>query len=312
MATLPALLAELARAGSLPASRISVSALRELRTPLAARLLEKRRQGAGERFVVLDPDGFGTWLQARFPALAGDTAASPRAANLAGARDSKRGRRGLAHCPVLARAHGDFPGQPALAALAQATRAWGGAAFLLEVTREETVLGGPSLPPGARVMTIENPETFCQSEALQGQADVFLLCGTGGRLREAFIQWLAAQETLTVLHFGDFDAVGLQEFTRLYARMPGRVALHLPEDLEACFKRYSNRALLEAPASRSVLASLPRGLSPAMDRVLDLIAIHGPLEQEAFLIQRTAGNAGELRRPAGAASGNRSSAGSRR
>jgi len=285
MPNLPALLSELALAGHLPASRFSPGALREIRTALDARLLEKRRQGAGERLVILDPEGFRTWLLSRFPALGGDAAASPRAANIAQARDSKRGSRGLSHFPVLARAHGDLP---ALADLARATRAWGGAALLLEVTPDETVLGGPALPPGIRVMTLENPETFYRSQTLQDHADVFLLCGTGGRLREAFIQWLAAQETLAILHFGDFDPVGLQEFARLQARMPGRVSLHLPDDLEARFKRFSNRALLEAPANRAILAALPRGLSPAMDRVLELIAIHGPLEQEAFLIQRGA------------------------
>jgi hypothetical protein len=103
-------------------------------------------------------------------------------------------------------------------------------------------------------------------------------------MREAFIHWLADQDAIQVVHFGDYDPVGLQEYTRLLARLPGRVTLHLPPGLDDCFRRFSNRALLEAGNNRAVLAGLPRGLNPAMDRVLELIAIHGPLEQEALLI----------------------------
>ena len=44
----PKLLIELLQAGRLPASRFGPGSLRDLQTPLDARLLEKRRQGPGE------------------------------------------------------------------------------------------------------------------------------------------------------------------------------------------------------------------------------------------------------------------------
>jgi hypothetical protein len=278
------LLIELLAAGRLPASRFSAGARLDLRTPLAAGLLEKRRQGAGEVFAVTSPDGFRDWLGARYPGIFGAAAAaSPRAGNIALNRDSKRGRQGLDHFPVLARAHAP-QAHPDLAALAATTTRWGAAALLLETDPLESRVGGPALPPGIRVMTLENPETFYHSGRLQAEADLFLLAGTGGRMREAFIHWLADQDAIQVVHFGDYDPVGLQEYTRLLARLPGRVTLHLPPGLDDCFRRFSNRALLEAGNNRAVLAGLPRGLNPAMDRVLELIAIHGPLEQEALLI----------------------------
>jgi len=279
----PKLLIELAQAGRLPASRLSPGALRELQTPLDAGLLARRRHGGGEVYAVISPDGFRSWLDARFPGLFGQFGAeSPRAANLAATRDSKRGRRGLDRVPVLARAHGPCP---ALATIVEATALWGGVVLILELGPDGGFDRGPALPPGLRAMTVENPEIFHHSEDLRTCADLFLLCGTGGRLPEAFIQWLGAQDDLQVVHFGDFDPVGLQDYTRLLARMPGRVDLHLPGELEGLFRRFSNRGLLDKDNNRAILAGLERGVSPAMDRVLELILTHGPLEQEAIRIR---------------------------
>jgi hypothetical protein len=71
--------------------------------------------------------------------------------------------------------------------------------------------------------------------------------------------------------------------------MPGRVTLFLPVEIEALVRDYSNRGLLDADRSSSLFAELKtraRGLDPALDRVLDMINAHGPLEQEAMLIRK--------------------------
>ncbi len=275
-------LLDLAEAGRLPASLVSATTLRDLQTPFDAGILVRRRRGGGEVLEVQDPDAFRAWLLSRFPGIfQGAQASSPRASNIAQRRDSKGGARGLDTFPVLARAHRAVPGpdQGDLALIHQATARWGAVALLLGASGE-----GPQLPVGLRVMTVENPECFYQSQYLGDAADLFLLCGTGGRMREAFLHWLAQQPGTQVLHFGDYDPVGLQEYTRLLARMPGRVALYLPDNLEACFQRFSNRRILDATPNQAVASHLPKGLNPDLDRVLDLIARYGPLEQEALLI----------------------------
>jgi hypothetical protein len=70
--------------------------------------------------------------------------------------------------------------------------------------------------------------------------------------------------------------------------MPGRVSLFLPRGIEALVRDYSNRGLLDADRNSNLFAQLKteaRGLDSALDRVLDLINAHGPLEQEAMLIR---------------------------
>ena len=285
------LLSELHAKQRLPLSRFSAQAMVELRTPLAAGLLARTPQGKREYVDVTQPEGFEAWLRSQHPGFFGEfTASAPRARNLVLRRNSKGGRRKLDHFMVQARAHGPFPhlspeARERLDSVAEATRNWGAVGILLELRGAEVL--GPTLPTGLRVMTVENLETFHASVELQGEADLFLLPGNGGRMREDFMVWLAAQPGIRVKHFGDFDPVGLQQFQRLLALMPGRVSLFLPGNLEALFQRFSNRSLLEAGRNRAILARLARGLDPGMDRVLDLIAKHGPLEQESLGIRHS-------------------------
>ena len=288
------LLSDLHARGRLPLSRFSAQALAELRTPLDAGLLARTPQGKREYLAVTQPEAFHAWLHSQHPGLSGEfTASAPRARNLALRRDSKGGRQTLDHYMVQARAHGPFPhldpeARARLESVAEATRSWGAVGILLEVRGDEVL--GPTLPAGLRVMTVENLETFHASTDLQLEADLFLLPGNGGRMRKECIQWLAAQPGILVRHFGDFDPVGLQECQRLRVMMPGQVSLFLPEGLEELFRRFSNRALLEADNNRAILAGLTRGEDPGMDRVLDLMARHGPLEQEALGILHRLGS----------------------
>ena len=281
---------ELLETGSLPASRLR-SALGDLKTPLASRILVRRAKGAGEVIEVAKPEAYRAWIGHTFPgAFGGMTSSGPRASNIAMARDSKRGQHGLGHFMVSARAHDPQPdlepaSAKALADLVEATRRWGGASIILEVPSEKGgAVQGPTLPSGARVMTVENSENFCASVHMREEANVFLFCGSGGRLREALIDWLADQPTIQVVHSGDYDPVGLQEFSRLVARMPGRVRLYMPIDLDLRFRKFSNRSLMEKAGNRAVMTSLVRGVDTAMDHVIDLIAEFGPMEQESLLI----------------------------
>jgi len=283
---------ELLETGCLPASRLQGSRA-ALRTPFDTGILVKHPKGAGEVVEVAKPSAFRDWLGHTFPgALGGMEASSPRASNIAMNRNSKRGRRGLDYYVVSARAHRVNPlltGDEAIAManLVETTRRWGAASLFLGIPGMERSAPDPLLPMGIRVMTMEAPECFDRSERIRNEADVFLLSGTGGRLREALIDWLARQESIQVIHFGDYDPVGLQEFSRLAAKLPGRASLFVPEDVEDRFRKFSNRGLMEKGNNRAVLGSLKGGLHPSSDRILDLISIYGPLEQEALLIDVT-------------------------
>lgn len=281
---------DLLEAGSLPLSRLK-AALGDLRTPLDAGLIRRKGQGAGEVVAVLNPDGFRAWIRNRHPGAFGDYHSdTARGNNLAMNRDSKRGLQGLDYYSISARAHGMPSGlapedQVAMACIIDATRRFGAVQLHLGVPEVATGRLDPILPKGLRLMTVENPTNFASSSFLSTEADAFLFCGSGGRMREAFIEWVMAQAPSEVIHFGDYDPVGLQEFGRLAKRFPGKVRLHLIPGLEESFRTFSNRSLLDLDSNRTILANLEKGLHPSADRVLDLILLHGPLEQEAMLVR---------------------------
>lgn len=290
----PKLYLELLEKGSLPASRLR-SSLEDLRTPIWSGLLRKRGRGAGEVVEVLKPEVFRSWVLVKYPGAFDPVVdAVPRVANLLMGRDTKQGRKGLDHFVLAIRAHAVPEGLPAeyqvaLACIVEATRRFSAASLHLAVPGAGRERPDPTLPHGLRLMTVEGPTNFDRTDGLQEEADVFLFCGTGGRMRDALIDWIVAQEPREVIHFGDFDPVGLQEFGRLHRRMPGRVRFHLPEGLEDLFRSFSNRGLLDAEGNRTILASLERGLHPSADRILEYVHRYGPLEQEAVLVRRRSG-----------------------
>jgi Fe-S-cluster containining protein len=64
-----------------------------------------------------------------------------------------------------------------------------------------------------------------------------------------------------------------------------RVALHLPDDLEMRFAKYSKRKLLVKRNNQAMLATLRKSEVPEICRVVELIDRHNAgLEQEALLI----------------------------
>jgi hypothetical protein len=86
-----------------------------------------------------------------------------------------------------------------------------------------------------------------------------------------------------VLHFGDYDPVGLDEYLRLREACPGRAELYLPQGLERLFARYSKPGLLRG--TEAVLRRLRDCGLPEVRRVVDLMDRHGAgLEQEALLL----------------------------
>ena len=296
----PNLFLELLEKGSLRFSRVSgVWESRAWVNLKKSGLVDKVRRGGGEVVFSPKPESLRDWIKVKFPSAFGALeASSVRASNIADGRDSKAGRRKLDHVLVLARAFRLDPSLEGDAALAmanlvEATRRWGAVTIKLDLPAGGGAATGPALPMGIRVMTVENQENQFNLADMVEEAEVFLQCGTGGKMSTAMIAWLAAQEGLQVIHFGDYDPTGLQEFLRLREAMPGRVTLFLPGGIAALIRDYSNRGLLDAERNSNLFGELKtraRGLDPALDRVLDLINAHGPLEQEAMLIRGTAGD----------------------
>jgi hypothetical protein len=275
---LAAQLAFLVENGSMPRTRCNQSLLRALAPLLSAGVIEEARGGAGRRLIVRNPAALRAFATQEVP-LAGTSAQlGSRVRGVACFRDSKA-------------AASDTP-------LLVAVRAW-----------SEVALTRRSKPTGAAAATaehgafcfflreldayvldtacalVENPAVFTQFERLC--LPVNFVIYAQGRVSGRLLQWLAAQRApeFSLLHLPDYDPVGLAEFVRLREVLGVRVRLHLPLDLNECFARFSNRALVQATKSRAVLAALRNSALPEVQEVLALIhAYHAGLEQEALLI----------------------------
>jgi hypothetical protein len=136
-----------------------------------------------------------------------------------------------------------------------------------------------------RCALVEGPVAFSCFERLG--LDVALVIYGEGRLSKRIIEWLANQKesTFSLLHFPDYDPVGLHDFERIRASLGLRVWLHIPPNLEELFAKYSKQKLLEKPRSQMLLTKVRHSDSPQVQKVVELIDKHNAgLEQEALLI----------------------------
>ncbi len=130
--------------------------------------------------------------------------------------------------------------------------------------------------------TVENFELFMHVEKVVPGVDAALW--TAGRLDQRVLGWIASMPVKRVLHVGDYDPVGLDEYIRVRAALPeGLARLYVPYDFEERLTRFGNVDLLLK--SMSVLERIRQQASGEVQDVLAIIDRHGKaLEQEGLLI----------------------------
>ena len=161
--------------------------------------------------------------------------------------------------------------------IAAATRKHGVFAFLLEKERPYSLRGPCAL--------VESPVIFACVERLNFRIDVVLY--GHGRVSNRLLDWLAQASApgFSLLHLPDYDPTGLNEFTRLRARLGDRVTLHVPADLSDRFAKFSKRSLLDHGNGQNLLRNLRQSPLPDIRSVLNLIEKHNAgMEQEALLL----------------------------
>ena len=135
------------------------------------------------------------------------------------------------------------------------------------------------------VVIVENLEVFLHLEETGIACDLAVYAA--GRMSERLLAWLAspAMSGCSVLHCGDYDPVGLQEYLRLRAACGSRASLYVPDDLMDLLRTFGKRELLsDSPA---VLRSVRASSDVSVRHVLRLIDEAGcGLEQEALLLGR--------------------------
>lgn len=266
--------------GTMPRSACSREFLATLAPLLDSGVVTETKSGAGRRLVVRNPGALREFIQHHFPDVSVPAGASSRVAGVSRFRDTKAVASDLPEI-VTVRAWNDNAlhsvGQPI--AIAEATRLHGVFSFLLADSARFTLRGPCAL--------VENPAVFIQFEKLRLPPPLALY--GHGRASNRLLDWLAAQTApnFQLLHLPDYDPVGLDEFTRLQARLGARVHLYLPENLAGLFARHSNRELLQKPSTQSLLAKLRLSPIPEVRAVLALIEKHNAgLEQEALFINQ--------------------------
>lgn len=273
-------LAHLQEKGFLPAGAVAKRDALRLQILLDAGVLREKRQGAGKRLVVQDEKGLQSFINSLYPAgLSGNapTTLPPRSRAVATRRDAKKSSRGAAEALFLRGFdNACLKTDKSVLLVADLTRQAGVAALLLDD-------GMPAWSYDGIIMVVENLEVFVHLERLSPEAALVLYAG--GRLSGRTLEWLSSSPMAgcRIIHCGDYDPVGLDEYLRLSLACPGRVNLYLPPNIEYLFKHYGKRSLVEK--GQAILRRLRKSDDPAVRHVVSLMDRFGAgLEQEALLI----------------------------
>ncbi len=271
-------LARLLEDGAMPRSACGSALLKKLAPLLHAGVIVEERAGAGRRLVVRNVAALQEFRRCHFPILAASTGQSSRTAGVARFRDSKVLTSDTPEIlSVRAWATGALLKEGQATEAVSATAQYGVFSFHFSGSERYTLHGACAL--------VENPAVFTQFERLQ--LPVGLVMYGRGRTSHRLLDWLATMSAtdFNLIHLPDYDPAGLVEFRRLRTRLGDRVRLHIPHDLEKRFAQFSNRALLEKPNSRAMLANLRRSTMSEVRQVAALIDQHNAgLEQEALLL----------------------------
>lgn len=268
--------------GSLAASSFGESQQRAL-DGFARRsgAIQRQPGGRGSIYCVRDWDVFRQALRSLRPfADADGLAAIPRrAANVGRMRDSKDGRHQHSASYVLLKsAVPDVCWSNGIEVLdlGAATRSYGAA--VLSVTPEDH---WRSLHP---LWLVENQALFDSLEWMPDECSASVAY-YAGQLSGRFLAWLASEPRASeIVHFPDYDGVGLRNYARLKRAVGGSSRFWLMPDWHLRLKRFGNAALWDRTRADFEIAStdLSGSVDPGLQELLLAMAREGlALEHEA-------------------------------
>jgi|MTBAKSStandDraft_1061840.scaffolds.fasta_scaffold22172_2 hypothetical protein len=263
-----------------PVSKVSIRDRKKLQSLLEAGVIEEKRYGAGRSLELCDHDALQVYALKEYPLGLDDQAAwnaNPRSRAVAQLRDSKKAvitdaevlqLRAGSHTDVLIREDEVLP-------LVEWCQAAGVAAIRLDDQYQWKGSG--------TISVVENLEVFLHFEKLGVETD--LIYYAAGRLSERVLGWLSSpgMQACQIVHFGDYDPVGIDEYLRLKRACPNRVKMYVPDDLESLMSRYGKAGLLED--SKSLLMRLRKEKDETVSKIILLMDRYNcGLEQEILLL----------------------------
>lgn len=265
--------------GKISCSRLTDRERIRLQSLFDSGVLETRRSGAGQVVVLQSRVALDAYVVKNYPAgLKGSQARlMPRSKAVAEFRDSKKAQENCSPM-VLLRGFGNCElhiGEEVLP-IVHWTKLAGVAALCYEDRPWEF---------SGVLAVVENLEVFQNFEKMGIDAQLALYAR--GRLSGKILGWLSSpgMAHAEIIHCGDYDPVGLDEYLRIKTACPDRTRLHLPANLEELLSRYGNRELLQLDGSAALLARLRKIDDQEVRRVVTLIDQYGVgLEQEALLL----------------------------
>lgn len=286
--SLAGLLHQLITAGEVVRSKISPRSRNELASLYDLGVLREERRGAGWVVVVTNLDSVCRFADRKFPSGLfgeGDTSEGRRTQSLNRFGNTKS-MPGLDFEFVLLRAFGD-------AQVVTTTAKRKINIDAPEITRQTGCMAltlmdggdGDELPfIRGNVATVEGPELFYRFD--WEAVDVSVVILTNGRMSDRLLSWVTSSKIEgQLIHFGDYDPVGLDEYRRLRERAP-RVRFYLPKNLENHFKanRFLKPELMDK--SSSLLPRLAETNDASILTVIDLMQRYGGgVEQEVLLLR---------------------------
>lgn len=268
---------QLLEQGHIPSSRLAERDRTRLQSLFETRVLQEERSGAGKKVVVHDREAVERFFGQCFPFGVDGCPEEvlPRSRAIAELRDSKKTSetippvaflRGFDGCKLIV--NGETV--PVVAWTSTA-----GVAALRIDDRQWRYDGTLAI--------VENLEFFWNIEKLNTGAQLALY--TQGRLSGRILDWLASpgMHQASILHCGDYDPVGLDEYLRIKIACPGRTKLYLPANLEVLLSRYGKKELLQSSAS--VLDRLRKTEDQEIRQIVKLLDQYCVgLEQEVLLL----------------------------
>jgi hypothetical protein len=241
---------------SVPKSVRNSTTLQEL---LVTNILTKLKRGAGSVLLVMDHSALQQFLDQRFPGRH-----TAKAGSAFGNQSRYRNSKGAAKTSIgvlLLRGWQTIRVNDDTVNLVFHTQQFG--CFSAIKPR----LKAPKL------CLVENLDCFMKAEQLLGQEWVF--AHTYGRLGS---DTLAGLEAAEILHFGDWDYTGLDEFLRLRENF-SQAKLYVPENLQMLWKSRST------PLKKGAVLTqrLKQSDDPEIIKILGLLgSTHSFLEQQAI------------------------------
>ncbi len=275
-------LSELLSGRQIPVSQFSKRNTKRLQTLLETGVLEEVRSGGGRSYTPRNRDALERFALKEYPTgleASAEPAGTPRSQAVATYRDAKKA--GSTDAEVVQLRIGSNENSKILHRNGEALPIveWCKAADVAAIRLDADFQWSAS----ATIAIVENLEVFLHFEKLQFQTDLILYAG--GKLSGRVLDWLASpgMQECRIIHFGDYDPVGVDEYLRLKQRCPGRVEMYVPENIDVLFATYGKAKLLED--SSTLLIRLREEHDATVIQLTTLMDVHNcGVEQEVLLI----------------------------